>query len=193
VSDDNPFEELDEAVEGREDNPFDRLGYPEEERSTEGSRLPWGEPLEPDTLDESERVQGVESGDTATDPEPSADRPVGEDLQEGPASDASRAREGDPFKSMGEAFTEMEVEGVDPDEVWQRLSDAGEGSDTRETGRSYAEVSKHSYCEQCEYFSDPPDVECSHEGTEIVEFLDIERVRVVDCPVVAERKNLEGE
>jgi hypothetical protein len=184
VSDDDPFEELDEAVGDRD-----------------------GEPLEPDGTDETDPVRKVENVDTAADREPSDDGPAvkgdgpetgptGEwdGPQLGPAGESSRPREGDPFESIGDAFTETEVEGVDPDEVWQRLSSAeSAGSVTREAGRTYAEVSKHSYCEQCEYFSEPPDVECSAEGTEIVEFLDMERVRVVDCPVVAERTDLDGE
>jgi hypothetical protein len=206
VSDDDPFEELDEAVGDRD-----------------------GEPLEPDGTDETDPVRKVENVDTAADREPSDDGPAvkgdgpetgpavkgdgpetgpavkgdgpetgptGEwdGPQLGPAGEASRPREGDPFESIGDAFTETEVEGVDPDEVWQRLSSAeSAGSVTREAGRTYAEVSKHSYCEQCEYFSEPPDVECSAEGTEIVEFLDMEQVRVVDCPVVAERTDLDGE
>lgn len=183
MSDDDPFEELDEAVGDRDGDPFDRLGDSDEKRDGERSRSQWGEPLEPDATDESDR----ESSDDA--PAVKRDGP-----ETGPAGEASRPHEGDPFESMSDAFTEMEVQGVDPDEVWQRLSSAeSAGSITREAERTYAEVSKHSYCEQCEYFSEPPDVECSAEGTEIVEFLDMERVRVVDCPVVAERKDLEGE
>jgi len=231
VSDEDPFERLDEDVAEREGDPFERLGAPSEGDEPPGeevqppgekpggavdgggadgdatsdsddSRSKWGEPLEPDRTDDADAVggdrgagaPGSDSEDVeAVDTEPEADHPLGDPTVE-PAVDDARGREGDPFEAMGEAFTEMQVEGVDPDDVWQRLTSAeSRGSVQREADRVYAEVSKHSYCEQCEFFSEPPDVDCSHEGTEIVEFLDMETVRVVDCPVVTERKELEGE
>lgn len=103
-------------------------------------------------------------------------------------------RDGDPFEAPGGVFEEMDTEGLDPDRVWQDLSSAkSRGSVGDPTARTYADVAKQSYCEQCEFFSDPPDIACTHEGTEIVEFLDMETVRVVDCPVVAEREQLEDE
>jgi hypothetical protein len=99
-------------------------------------------------------------------------------------------RTGDPFED--DVFEEMDIEELDPDEVWASIADAEErGSVSQQAERIYAEVSKHRFCEQCEFFSKPPDVACSHEGTEILEFLDQETVRLVDCPVVAERKELE--
>jgi len=209
VSDEDPFEQLDEDVEDREGDPFERLGAPGEANGgdrdaaadSEDARSQWGEPLDPDTTDDIEAVRGDRANAAghdsedggATDAEPEVDQPLG-DATVGPAVDDAGRREGDPFEAMGEAFTEMQVEGVDPDDVWQRLTSAeARGSVTQEGDRVYAEVSKHSYCEQCEFFSEPPDIVCSHEGTEIVEFLDMETVRVVDCPVVAEREELEGE
>jgi hypothetical protein len=99
-------------------------------------------------------------------------------------------RAGDPFED--EVFEEMDVGELDPDEVWDSIADAEErGSVSQQAERTYAEVSKHRFCEQCEFFSEPPEVACTHEGTEILEFLDQETVRLVDCPVVAERKELE--
>ena len=99
-------------------------------------------------------------------------------------------RAGDPFED--EVFEEMDVGELDPDEVWDSIADAEErGSVSQQAERTYAEVSKHRFCEQCEFFSEPPEVACTHEGTEILEFLDQETVRLVDCPVVAEREELE--
>ena len=48
-------------------------------------------------------------------------------------------------------------------------------------------VPKSSYCERCEYFSDPPEVSCTHQGTEIHELPDRRNLLVSDCPIVAER------
>ncbi len=101
-------------------------------------------------------------------------------------------REGDPFESAQSAFEEMDVGDLDPDQVWEELSDAeARGSVAEARERTYAEVSKHSFCEGCKWFSEPPDVSCGHEGTEILEFVDLETVRVVDCPVVEERRELQ--
>lgn len=101
-------------------------------------------------------------------------------------------REGDPFEEGNSLFEERDTEGIDPDSVWQELASADSSTATgEEFERTFADVSKHSYCEQCEHFSSPPEIACTHEGTDIVEFLDMETVRVVDCPIVAERRELE--
>ena len=90
---------------------------------------------------------------------------------------------GDPFDE--EVFERREVGTIDPDDVWEDLAATEQvGSDDQ---RRYDEVSKHTYCEGCEWLSAPPEVSCTHEGTEIVEFLDMETVRLVNCPVVEER------
>jgi len=47
-------------------------------------------------------------------------------------------------------------------------------------------VDKRQYCQQCPYFTDPPEVGCTHPGTEIVEVVEDGRFRVRDCPVVTE-------
>ena len=107
---------------------------------------------------------------------------------------SGREREGDPFEDIGGAFEQMDVGGVDPDSVWQDLAGAeSRGSVSDAAGRTYTDVSKHSYCEQCPFFSEPPDIECHHDGTEIVEFLDMNTVRVIGCPIVTEREALENE
>ena len=57
----------------------------------------------------------------------------------------------------------------------------GAGGDTEETL-----VDKRQYCQQCPYFTEPPEVGCTHPGTEIVEVVEDGRFRVRDCPVVTE-------
>jgi len=223
VSDDDPFEELEEEVGEREGDPFDRLGRPPEKEADDPSREDdsdgtrterdadegvsmddrpddaadgpdsgRGDPVDPGgTARGSDDTRGVSTPVDGADSGPAFDQT--DDL-EAPEFDRVEGREGDPFETVGDAFTEMDVEGVDADEVWEDLSaPERRESVTEQQGRTYAEVSKHSYCEQCEYFSEPPEIDCSHEGTEIVEFLDMETVRVVDCPVVAERKDLQDE
>ncbi len=63
-------------------------------------------------------------------------------------------------------------------------------------GRTEAEapgvvVPKSSYCEACPHFADPPTVACTNEGTEIAELVGRDHFRVVNCPVVEERAELE--
>ncbi|MFT4947216.1 MAG: hypothetical protein ACI8TL_001456 [Natronomonas sp.] len=224
---DNPFEDLDDAVGDREGDPFETLGEESEDspadRSEQSARDSTAsidsDNREPDTgqlrdaVDRREppsegELFSSEIGPAEQDPSTGGDQPsmdeserafdVGQRRDSDPApeeflSDVGR-REGDPFESFEDAFDEMDVDRLDPDVVWQELASAesrGSVGDVKE--RTYAEVSKHSYCEQCEHFSPPPDVSCGHEGTEIVEFLDMETVRIVDCPIVTEREELEDD
>jgi hypothetical protein len=235
MSEDNPFEDLEDEVGDREGDPFQHLDADDRDDDTETAQSPWedagAETSESADVGEttSESTDATTPGSTdattsestdATTPDQSAasddstssvdqaaetasdsistgaeSNPLTGDGTEsgpeiGPPSDTSR--EGDPFESMEDAFTEQGVDEVDTEKVWQQLTDAqSRGSVSEKQGRTYAKVSKHSYCEQCEHFSEPPDINCSNEGTEIVEFLDMQTVRVVDCPVVAERKELE--
>lgn len=108
--------------------------------------------------------------------------------------DSSRRRqsegdEDDPF----EAFESSDVDEVDPDDIWERLSQAEDDEHVSFDEKVYYEVSKHRFCERCEYFSGPPETACTFEGADIVEFLDMETVRLVNCPVVAEQRELGNE
>lgn len=62
---------------------------------------------------------------------------------------------------------------------------AGVAADSDETV-----VPTQYFCRSCEYFSEPPEVHCNHEGTTIVEFVDLEHALVRDCPVVERRRSL---
>lgn len=98
-----------------------------------------------------------------------------------------------PFDAGESVFEHVDAGNVDPDDVWESIT--GEDDDEAEPsipdeGR-YSDVSKHRFCEQCEHFSPPPAVSCGHHTAEIIEFLDMETVRLLDCPVVAEREELE--
>ena len=214
----DPFERLDESVGDREGDPFRTLDS-DDDAPTETEATP-DEEFEPEEFDtaaerEAEKFDPVaDTGDQETvegerigEDTPRPGTAGGDDSSEmsfgigrresaesgaGPSFDGPGDREGDPFGSVDSAFAEMDVEQIDPETVWQELTSAqSRGSVGDVQDRTYAEVSKHSYCEQCEHFSEPPEIHCTHEGTEIVEFLDMETVRVVDCPVVTEREKLE--
>ncbi|MFW6434855.1 MAG: hypothetical protein ACOCY1_00595 [Halovenus sp.] len=206
----DPFEKLDESVGDREGDPFERLDSDGDDTAgDEPARATPDDGSEPAAFDPESNTgdgEGVDDQpvehDTPRPGTPGADD--GSEMRfgigpreapepgEGPSLGETVDREGDPFGSVDSAFAEMDVEQIDPETVWQELTSAqSRGSVGDVQDRTYADVSKHSYCEQCEYFSEPPEVHCTHEGTEIVEFLDMETVRVVDCPVVTEREKLE--
>jgi len=149
----------------------------------------------PDVGDDSHGVDAGPATDSAggaaptsggqTEPTPSPDDPL---------TDVDTPEES-PFDDEGPTvFERVDVGGADPDEVWETITtgDDEEELPPPEEGR-YSEVDKHRFCEQCEFFSEPPDVTCTHETAEIIEFLDMETVRLLNCPVVAERAALEGE
>ena len=62
---------------------------------------------------------------------------------------------------------------------------AGPGSPdgTAPVGREEI-VPKSDYCQSCPYLDSPPELACTHEGTEIVEVVDTEQFRVRNCPMV---------
>lgn len=120
----------------------------------------------------------------------------GDSLADLAATDADEADPGsDPFEAM-------EVDTVDEESVWESLESedpevtdqpaVGSGGDAERVDPADARgdrpehvVRKTAYCQRCRFFSDPPAVRCSHEGTAIVEVVDSERFRVRDCPMVA--------
>jgi hypothetical protein len=61
--------------------------------------------------------------------------------------------------------------------------DAAEVGEKRDPREEHV-IPKADYCQQCEYFTDPPEVACEHERTDIVSVEDFEHFRVRGCPVV---------
>jgi hypothetical protein len=128
------------------------------------------------------------------------------------ASTGARADEGDETSSTegasdaaGDHFDEMSVPEIDEETLWASLADDADGSpelrvgaepvdgdatvrtsEAPEDGPTERVVSKESYCQRCPYLADPPELACTHEGTEILEVVDSERFRVRECPMVEE-------
>lgn len=210
---DDPFDRLGYDTE-REGDLFERLDddTPAESAGQDASISgdPWGSPdadereavpddtqSGPDT--EDPESAGVTDPDAVRSPTPegSTDHAVGDDTGD-PFADVETPTE-NPFSGSGSVFERVDSGSTDPDQVWERITgeDDAEGGDDDDTpmpddGR-YSEVSKHTFCERCEHFSPPPNVTCTHDTAEIIEFLDMETVRLLDCPVVAEREELEQE
>ena len=151
-----------------------------------------------------------EEGDRPGDDRPGEDRP-GKDRPESdrrePLGDLTeeierrRSRDDDSFE---DAFEEVSTGSVDADAVWEELSrddvepTAEPAFEPAESGldsgdRDVRVIDKRSFCQGCRYFSEPPTVACSHEGTTILELVDIGHFRVADCPMVAEAEQLTDE
>lgn len=148
-----------------------------------------------------DRVRRSRSGrDPGVDPDRAvggvAGRDGGDDRESDPTGDADR-------------FEAVDVTGLDAEAVWASLeSDDGAVADgpavgvggeaerverdVPRAGRPEHVVDKAAYCQRCEHFATPPDVECTHEGTEIVELVDAERFRVRGCPMADRDGPVEG-
>ena len=102
----------------------------------------------------------------------------------------------------GESEGEEPAEGVtkgDPEEEPEaereeatQLVPTGEAdTDSDEPSRGERVIDKQAYCHQCPHLSLPPELECLHPGTEILEVVDGERFRVRNCPVVEREEAFE--
>lgn len=194
----DPFGRLAESVGDREGDPFEHLSDPDADEGVGTSptatdestdeRAPSGPETGGDPGAVGDRTGAGDDGSAVEEVDEPRVRPGQPDVD---ASDPERRR-GDPFDDADGPFQRMDVREIDEGQVWESLSAAqARGSVAESRKRTYADVSKHSFCERCEYFTGPPAVDCTHEGTEILEFVDAETVRVVDCPVVARRRALE--
>ncbi|MFC6955516.1 hypothetical protein [Halorubellus litoreus] len=115
------------------------------------------------------------------------------DGREGPLGDLAAGIEGRrerKTKTDEELFDEVDVGELDADELWAQV-ETDEPTVEPRGEREIREVQKRKYCSQCPYFADPPDVGCSHEGTDIIEQVDMEHFKVADCPVILEDERLE--
>jgi hypothetical protein len=183
VSDD-PFEDLDpDAYRDREGDPFEYLGGgPSADEDRES-------PSGPDEETDEHEAASV-TGDT--------DRTV--DVSGEAFGDVDVSR-GDPFESADSPFRQVDVDSVDPDEVWERFTGGAEraeqtptetlgGEEVADDAADVVEVPKGRFCQTCPHFSAPPETTCNHPGTEILTFVDSDEVRVSNCPVVRERREL---
>jgi len=95
-------------------------------------------------------------------------------------SDAEDPFDAVAFEELGEA------------DVWDAIeADTGPeariGAAPRSAEADTTVVSKREFCEQCHHFAEPPEARCTHDGTDIREFVDRTQVRVSNCPIVEQR------
>ncbi|MBZ6495872.1 hypothetical protein [Natrinema longum] len=159
--------------------------------------------------DESNPPAAADPGEGDDDPDPMADADSGGDTdaeggrRSAPLGDLAASAEGaadgtDSDRSpssapdFDELFDRQQTGEIDGDRLWARLEAAdADGLPDEPDGRVIREVEKRSYCQGCDYFSDPPDVACAHEDAEILTVPSVSTFRVADCPFVLEDEVLE--
>ncbi|MFB6146578.1 MAG: hypothetical protein ABEJ08_02715 [Halobacteriaceae archaeon] len=151
-------------------------------------------------------------GDQASDPDDEETDPLsaladievgGEYDGDDPFGELADAETGDADQEMiDELFetglSETETEAVDPEAVWAELeSEEGEpvfvaDEDSESAGPPGSDVREipNRICHSCRFFGEPPDLHCTHDGTEIREAVDFDHYEVVDCPMVVDRDDL---
>lgn len=163
------------------------------------------------------RIEGRRESDGAANGEESHDGDSGE------PSETAATREADELADIldgrdeeatdpdaDELFTEMSVDDVDTDAVWDAVLSEEEEAETVEVpteetfiadsatdvseGAAETEhiVPKKKYCESCRFFTSPPDVGCTYEDSAIVEVVNTTEFRVRNCPVVQGVVDIKG-
>lgn len=79
-------------------------------------------------------------------------------------------------------FEEMAVDTMDPDAALDEI----EPEDPDEIPEGTVRVVSDRTCHGCRFFADPPDLACTHAGTEIRRVVDTDHFEVVNCPIVVD-------
>lgn len=144
---------------------------------------------------------------------PNEERSVDDDGEDGGrapldelAQDVRQRRE-NRSGAASELFEEVDVDGVDPDAVWESLlgtddpvaedATVGVGAEAERIGspadddRAEFIVPKAEFCERCPHLSAPPELACEREETDIVRVENSEHFRVQGCPFTGQRVDVD--
>jgi len=120
-----------------------------------------------------------------------------EDERSGPLGDlANRVderRQTEADETFDDLFEEEDAGEVDREALWEQVDtdDPFNVEDEPVDEPERRVVEKDTYCEGCRFFSEPPDIGCTHPETEILEVVDMDHFEVFNCPVVRENENLQ--
>jgi hypothetical protein len=137
----------------------------------------------------------AEAADAETDRD---DAPLDDLAREVRARREARESDADGSDLPDDLFEPVEVDHVDDEAVWESFTDGETGPEEGVGLGAEAEaaaepdehvVPKRDFCQRCPHFADPPETACTHEGTSIVEVVDVDRFRVRNCPVVEEKED----
>ena len=104
--------------------------------------------------------------------------------------DESAEDRGDPFDSEDSMFTQVDIDTEDPDNVWEQLTRDEQNLPEVKKQQRIVTVPKQTFCEQCPYLSEPPEIMCEHETGEIQKIVSPSKIRIVNCPVVERREEM---
>lgn len=148
----------------------------------------------------SEKDEGTETPDADDEPNEADDEPA-----DGPLSDLrgdveKRQANATEFDADEDLFREERVAEVESEAVWADLLMAEGGSDaegvlepTAGSGDALeqpGQIVSKTLCHRCEYFGEPPELRCTHEGTTIHEMVDMDHYRVSKCPMVGGERGI---
>jgi hypothetical protein len=148
----------------------------------------------PGAPDDSDEKRGPDEDGEHLDPagaNENRDGEVGDSGADAPLSklrrDVEERRQRDDGDDDAGLFTDVDVAAVDEDAVWEQLEASGDDplytTEETESGREISVVGKR-LCHECPHFADPPELACTHDGTEIDAEVDTDHFRVLDCPMV---------
>ncbi|MEE6209438.1 hypothetical protein U3A55_04585 [Salarchaeum sp. III] len=105
------------------------------------------------------------------------------------------SRAGD--QEFDDLFSEVDVTDVDGEQAWRDLLAEQEGEPLAvgqqvesEEDRDVRHIENRT-CHNCQYFGEPPELHCTHEGTEIRRVVDTDHYEVVDCPMVVDEEEFD--
>jgi len=196
---DDPFDDFEGNID-REGNPFENLDPPTPENNQNERNVDRDSTDHPLFEDKKEIVQNNPESDNTSSGEPQTnetDKSDSTDISrsEFPQLDAEIDRDGEHSDAFAEddLFTGVDTITIDEDAIWDELTSEESTAEVQESvssgsvGKNIGEtvVPKAKFCQQCEYFASPPEIKCNHQEANILEFVGIDRVRVSNCPIVA--------
>ncbi|WP_440989031.1 hypothetical protein [Haloarchaeobius baliensis] len=171
-------------------------------------------------LDDEGEADDGDTDDASTDAEPGGDEPADDDVPSvedvtaevvAPGDESPPELEGETAGPLGEMadeferrraerdaepddddlFESVDVGDVDSEALWEQVSTDEPTAEPEPDAPEVRVVSKSKYCQRCEYFTDPPEVGCTHDGTTIRSEASMDEFEVVDCPKILEDERLE--
>jgi len=185
----DPLDDLvDEMVDTESVPPSDDVDDDEADDDDAGAGAD-GEAAEPEDGQNSEdgapEVIGPD-GDPPPELEGETAGPLGEMADEFERRRAERDDEPD-----DDLFESVDVGDVDSEALWEQVSTEEPTAEPEPDAPEVRVVSKSKYCQRCEYFTDPPEVGCTNDGTTIRSEASMDEFEVVDCPKILEDERLE--
>lgn len=127
------------------------------------------------------------------------DGEVDTDQADAPMADLARQVEAEREPpDPDEAFEAVETPDIDAEDVWTELEEGVDdepvttGKRVRGHGEGDVRIIPKRTCHTCPYFGAPPELHCTHEGTEIRSVASPDEFEVVDCPMVVDEDDLGG-